>query len=171
MKLLPGRILMLFLINRVWTPIDFVVWWAQLHDHEDPDRLELCSDCVDKLSEFDRFRDVCLRVHYGLQVKTEPEHDLLKDEYQGKEQASSSDDEVAGGEEPLELPRSPSLVCCTIVFGRRVRSTFIIGPVIVVVVFAIVVLCSLNWFGNGRCSFLQVICYRREIILREQTVR
>ncbi|XP_021711615.1 uncharacterized protein LOC5566000 [Aedes aegypti] len=75
----------------------------QLHDHEDPDRLELCSDCVDKLSEFDRFRHVCLRVHYGLQVKTEPEHDLLKDEYQGKEQASSSDDEVAGGEEPLEL--------------------------------------------------------------------
>ncbi|XP_055631146.1 histone-lysine N-methyltransferase MECOM-like [Toxorhynchites rutilus septentrionalis] len=40
----------------------------ELGDQEDPTKLKVCKECVEKLVEYDRFRTICLQVHWGLQT-------------------------------------------------------------------------------------------------------
>ncbi|XP_055533780.1 zinc finger and BTB domain-containing protein 17-like [Wyeomyia smithii] len=48
---------------------------------ENPDRLKICDDCHTKLLEYNRFRTICLQVHYKLSVvKEEKESDQLNTE-------------------------------------------------------------------------------------------
>ncbi|XP_058465302.1 zinc finger protein 439-like [Malaya genurostris] len=48
----------------------------QLNDYENPSLSKICICCVKKLNEFDRFRKVCLEVHWLLhKIKNEPKED------------------------------------------------------------------------------------------------
>lgn len=86
----------------------------QLHEYETSDLLKLCHDCVDKLADFERFRDVCYRVHWDLlRVKVEPaeysDSQTLNEDYQGAEDS-------ADGQDPAEIP------CTTMLFATSNES-------------------------------------------------
>ncbi|XP_058465299.1 zinc finger protein 652-B-like [Malaya genurostris] len=53
----------------------------QLRDYEDPSQSKVCSRCVEKLDEFDRFRKLCLQVHWQMhKIKVEiPEEEVYRE--------------------------------------------------------------------------------------------
>ncbi|XP_055528149.1 zinc finger protein 391-like [Wyeomyia smithii] len=56
-----------------YTDIYFHLTSIKLQDYEDPNKSKACSSCIGKLDDFDRFRKVCLAVHWSLcnQIKVE----------------------------------------------------------------------------------------------------
>ncbi|XP_065087499.1 zinc finger protein 3 homolog [Ochlerotatus camptorhynchus] len=78
---------------------------VQLHEHENPDLLKLCQGCVGKLTDFDRFRDMCCQVHWELQqVKVEPKSDFQTLQKEKNAPSSDQDEVEYDDRKPPEMP-------------------------------------------------------------------
>lgn len=56
-----------------YASIYFHLTAIELTEHEDPSQCKICGLCIEKLEDFDRFRKVCLEVHWRLhKIKFEP---------------------------------------------------------------------------------------------------
>ncbi|XP_058834130.1 zinc finger protein 14-like [Topomyia yanbarensis] len=63
-----------------YAEIYFHLTSIRLHEHEDPSQSVLCSLCIKKLEDFDKFRKTCIQVHWSLQnVKAENSEEVCQE--------------------------------------------------------------------------------------------